>query len=674
MSSMKLFNFKYAKQNTRKSIGFLAVMFIIIPILSLVTLYNYANSNSNDPFQIKEIIMPNLMGMFILPFLLSNVLLGYVYSQKQIDFTNSMPISRKKIFFTNIIIGIIYLVLMQLVSLLFSSIYLTVSNTYLVTFEMLFDMFLVLTIGYIFVYTVSMLALAISGNTFMQFVIIALILFLIPFIRVSFLNAFNIQKNINFINADGSQYTYQEIPEQYFETYTIPVNTAQEVKYSETIYNTKSMAITTILSLVYIIIGSKIFENKKMESAGYSFNSAKAHLFVKILTLYPIVVIFYSLHKELLLVQNILIVILIFAYYYVFDLITNKKIKFKITIATFVISFMILFGAKYLTNYVEDYLLAQNEQVNYNDIEQVFIKDYFKRDMSYELVNKDDWADIFDNLLQDPDKLFADESEIYTEEYQEYIYNSCYLSLSLKLANGKTKGINVCIPRDIHVKILEKMKNDDQYIEDICKSYRLNKEAVIVQLDYYKAIPLKDDSELRNAINDHLSKEYMKNIIQTVINWEVNRDENIEEPYVAGKDYILFVYKDHKLQQYSLQVKDGEKVNDELIKVYNEISKQRIEEAFNNTVKPTYPQIIRTIRRLENKGYQNTEIEFNLYADKDIIEFIKEDYTNDFDSEKPYYRINDEWTGSLYYTNNVERIESILEKYVNLDEAFSVTY
>ena len=173
---MKLFNLNYAKQNTKKSIGFLMVMFIIIPILSLVTLYNYINSSSVEPFQMKEIIIPNLMGMFILPFLLSNVLLGYVYSQKQIDFTNSMPISRKKIFFTNIIIGVVYLILMQLVTLLFSSIYLTISNTFFVSFEMLFDIFFVLTIGYIFVYIVSMLAISISGNTFMQFVIILLIL------------------------------------------------------------------------------------------------------------------------------------------------------------------------------------------------------------------------------------------------------------------------------------------------------------------------------------------------------------------------------------------------------------------------------------------------------------------------------------------------------------------
>ena len=64
-----------------------------------------------------------------------------------------------------------------------------------------------------------------------------------------------------------------------------------------------------------------------MESAGYSFNSTKAHLFVKILTLVPIVIIFGNLCKKLLIVQNILIIILIFAYYYVFDLITNKKIK-----------------------------------------------------------------------------------------------------------------------------------------------------------------------------------------------------------------------------------------------------------------------------------------------------------------------------------------------------------
>ena len=58
---------------------------------------------------------------------------------------------------------------------------------------------------------------------------------------------------------------------------------------------------------------------------------------------------------------------------------------------------------------------------------------------------------------------------------------------------------------------------------------------------------------------------------------------------------------------------------------------------------------------------------------KRLLKEVSEDYKNDFDSEKPYYRIKDHWTGAQYYTNDVERIESILEEEINLEEVFKVT-
>lgn len=671
MSSMKLFNFKYAKQNTKKSIGFLAVLFIVIPILSLVSLYNYANlSDTQEPFQIRKIIVPNLMGMFILPFLLSNVLLGYVYSQKQIDFTNSMPISRKKIFFTNIIIGVVYLVLMQFVTLLFSSVYLTISNTFLVTFEMLFDIFLVLTIGYIFVYIVSMLALSISGNTFMQFFIILLILFLIPFIRNIFFYTIHTPKPIDFINADGTKYTYTEIPSEYYlETCTIPVNTVLKLRYYNDIYNTKSMIATVILSVIYLIIGNKVFEKKKMESAGYSFNSEKIHLFVKILTLYPIVVIFYALHKELLAVQNILIIVLIFAYYYVFDLITNKKIKLKITLVTFIVAFIVLFGISYGQNYLTQRaeLNKNNEQINYDDIEKVCINTNFISTDSYELEGKENWSKIFDNLLQEPKYTVEITEDI--EEEQEY---SQSLNVSLKLKNGKTKEIIMYVPTQIYIELLEKMKNDDQYIEKLCQTYKISPKATVIQQEYYKVLPLKDYEETRNEINNYLGKEYMKGLIQNAIDYLVPNEINNQD-YTETVQYYIYDYSNHTYKRFYFETSAENSLNDKLIKMYNQISKERIEELLTRRENGIYPLGVRLWRRLEDKTYQYAYIEYDFYGNKDMINFIMEDYTNDFDSSKPYYRIKEEWTGAIYYTNNIEKLESILEKNIDLEEVFKTT-
>lgn len=694
MSSMKLFNFNYAKQNTKKSIGFLTVMFIIIPILSLVTLYNYTNSSNVEPFQMREIIMPNLMGMFILPFLLSNVLLGYVYSQKQIDFTNSMPISRKKIFFTNILIGVIYLILMQLVTLLFSSIYLTISNTFLISFEMLFDIFLVLTIGYIFVYIVSMLAISISGNTFMQFVIILLILFLIPFLRDMFSGIiYNSSGSINFINTDGSSYIYNKYPEYYYligklelsdsKIYTVPLNATFGItRYGTEFFNVKSMILTLILTIIYIIIGAKIFEKKKMESAGYSFNSTKAHLFVKILTLIPIVAIFSNLCKELLILQNILIIILIFAYYYVFDLITNKKIKLKTTIVTFIVSFMILFGGVYICNYTSEYLSAKTEKVYYDDMEKVYINlgfehlgfEYSYNDKKYELEQKE-WCVIFDNLLDDPYNKFDFSGKI-SEEVDEYVRNSHYITVSLKFKNGKVKKIQMYIPNEKYIEILKIIKNDEQFIEELSEKYKIGEASAIREIsDYKNIISLRDNSELKNTINNYLNKEFIQNSIEESIYYDTPEDSRIEETYKEIKQYVVYAYKNHKCNTYSFIVQDGEKLNDELIKLYNKINKEKIEDFYNNPVRINATLGITILRRLEDLSYESNvnSVDFDIYSNKDMLNFIKEDYTNDFDSGKPYYRIKDHWTDALYYTNDVERIESILEEEINLEEVFKVT-
>ena len=134
-------------------------------------------------------------------------------------------------------------------------------------------------------------------------------------------------------------------------------------------------------------------------------------------------------------------------------------------------------------------------------------------------------------------------------------------------------------------------------------------------------------------------------------------------------------YKNHKYNIYSFTVQDGEKLNDELIKIYNKINKEKIEKFYNNPVRNNAILGITILRRLEDMTYERNvnSADFDIYSNKNMLNFIKEDYKNDFDSEKPYYRIKDHWTGAQYYTNDVERIESILEEEINLEEVFKVT-
>lgn len=260
MNLIKLFNKNYAIQNMKKSKGILAIMFIIIPIVTLFALYNYDNESYNQPYNIYVLANINIVGMFIIPFILSNVLLGYVYKKNSIDFINSMPISRKKIYLTNILIGIVYLILLQLANFIISAIYIGIIGNSLTSFQMILDLLLIMIVGYSFIYVISCLSLTISGNKFTQMVVLMVIIFFIPFIR--FVNFSIISENdVNLIVANG----YSEIYNATFNVplFTIPIECFKALFINETIYNLKSTFITIILSLVYIIIGTKLFEKEK---------------------------------------------------------------------------------------------------------------------------------------------------------------------------------------------------------------------------------------------------------------------------------------------------------------------------------------------------------------------------------------------------------------------------
>ena len=123
MSSNKLFNKNYAIQNLKKSKGILIIMLIIIPIITLFCLYNQDNSRYAEPCEMAILIIANLIGACIIPFILSNILLGYVYKKSSVDFVNSMPITRKKIYLTNIITGFLYIILLQLINFIVLAIY-----------------------------------------------------------------------------------------------------------------------------------------------------------------------------------------------------------------------------------------------------------------------------------------------------------------------------------------------------------------------------------------------------------------------------------------------------------------------------------------------------------------------------------------------------------------------
>ena len=216
----------------------------------------------------------------------------------------------------------------------------------------------------------------------------------------------------------------------------------------------------------------------------------------------------------------------------------------------------------------------------------------------------------------------------------------------------------------------------EQFIEKLSENYKIGETSAIREIsDYENIISLRDNCELKNTINNYLNKEFIQNLIEESIYYYAPEDSKIKETYKETNVYTIYAYKNHKYNIYSFTVQDGEKLNDELIKIYNKINKEKIEKFYNNPLRNNAILGITIFRRLEDMTYERNvnSADFDIYSNKNMLNFIKEDYKNDFDSEKPYYRIEDHWTGAQYYTNDVERIESILEEEINLEEVFKVT-
>lgn len=214
MNLTKLFNFKYLKQNFKKSKSLIILIILIIPVLT--TLFLIGNNNSEYANMILEgdYNFINYIGMYILPIILSIVLLGYVYKRDAVDLINSMPINRKTIYFTNLIGGIVVILISQFLTMIAGIVCSKICLNIFLPVELVVDSFFVMLVSYIFVYTAACLALTVSGNIMIQCVVTALILFLIPFLNLTW----QVLENTNDIFY--MDFVYKEIPYQMYKTFS----------------------------------------------------------------------------------------------------------------------------------------------------------------------------------------------------------------------------------------------------------------------------------------------------------------------------------------------------------------------------------------------------------------------------------------------------------------------
>src|SRR5699024_1102564 len=94
----------------------------LVPIINgIVYLMRVVNNSAFMP-TINDLSGLLLFSMYLIPVILSITLFSFVYKRKSCDFIAAMPISKKQIFLTNTVGGILVLFSMQLVNFIFLSI------------------------------------------------------------------------------------------------------------------------------------------------------------------------------------------------------------------------------------------------------------------------------------------------------------------------------------------------------------------------------------------------------------------------------------------------------------------------------------------------------------------------------------------------------------------------
>ena len=554
---------------------------------------NAANSSIIMPSLI-ELQPLSLIGMYVLPVILSITLFSFVFKRKSSDFVMSFPVSKKQIFISNTVGGILIIFAMNLVNYLFTLIASLLLSNVLLDYRMLFDMFILWTISYIFVFTCTNIAISISSNKITTVVVTLLVLFLVPFIHTFIVSdefkgisnsdietycdselcrptnyecystSCEIKKRQNIY-----QYTYYEEIEN-TTSYTMPYALIYSALIEDISSINKSILKMAFLSIIYIIIGLLLFIRKKFEVVETSFKSERLHIFIRSLTTIPIICIYYII----LINSNIsmsdiftvtFLVVLLIAYIIIYDLITRKKVTniLKSLAALMIVGIIVIFTGKLSeTNKVE--------QIDVDDISKMtFLDNNMVNSNGYttnkELINyivsihidnikgEDNYFRNF-NVRINVDKKTYEFRISTTKEQYNHIINTLSTDETYKKSSSKIKnkdifaiqlqGDNSYLTKDneLYNKIIEQFQNSSTITAETSNSLFT---AVISIYDSYEVNTLFYDiknTELQEEILNYYNKEVAKTF--------EDPDVSIHTYYIGEYDFETYTVSEDYLSNY----------------------------------------------------------------------------------------------------------------------------
>jgi len=658
MSSTKLFNKNYFIQNILKSKAIMALVIGVIPILNAIFLMALSSSVEGIAVaDLNSISTLNIFGMYVLPIVLSLCLFGYVFKQKSVDFINSMPLTRKTIYITNSIGGILLIILMMVINVLLLFLESLIIPNLVVPVSMILDYFIVWTVAYIFVFTAANIATSISGNQITMLVVTAIILFLVPFIHsyvTTFINgnydmSYYIVENVDVEEVKAEEDGYETSPyiKEYVEkvedkeTYTLPYNYIYRMFNGEIeTYNITSIARMLVLSVIYFIIGIFLFEKRKMEVNEISFKNNNVHMILKSLTLIPIgLLAMYIISETSSLMMNLFILGLIIAYCFIYDIITTKNIRsIKLGLLYFVITAFVCVG----THYTLQYISEKNVDSGLFKIEEISGVAFYIDEVDYTSKYKD--RKMNNVYIQDEEILNLVKTKMSAaQDYEEYEMN-----IHIKLANGNVYRTDIYLSLEEYNKLANTIINNKQYINE----YR-NIDYLAVQTITVEDITLTG-KDMQEAV------EKIQNIIQEV---------NLKDAYKLPKIYTTIdieLYKDHKNISYSIPVNISEELLTEFVTLNNKRTAKNINKKYEISD-------VRLLNDEDERLYEYEEI-YDSESQAYLINYITTNTDEKVDVTKPMLGIQayiemdgDNYKNLYYFTNSIEEYISFLDNTIGGD-------
>ena len=384
-------------------------------------------------------------------------------------------------------------------------------------------------------------------------------------------------------------------------------------------------------------------------------------------------------------------------YYFVFDLITNKKVKLKMSIVSFVLSAIVIFAI--FEGIIPKFGRNNIDIVNVDEIQNVSLKS---------INNRYNSESLFDLLVEDKEII-----DMIVSESLGIVYNSSYYGVDLEPYDIATSEVTIAensadisvneikdieAPIDVkkyknsNAKILIKMKNgktyeytrylDEHVYRAILTKYGTQK----IQKSFKNAIPFLED------IN--ITKEEKLEIIELLNKELANLTyEELYDLYNSNNtEYNLTVctYQNHELIKNNFSYKGFKTIYEKIIKICNKHSIENDEKVgryslYNNTSfmkvfdakNPNLfdeQEVIVIEEEAKKYGYEMTKTEMIrlMFKYKDEIEqFMKseKDKTVDVNQEMVVIR---SYVPTYFYTNNVEELYTVLAKAYNKDSEDSM--